>query len=435
MRLFILLMFIPFFLPAQTFQQDKLDSLMARLDRHQKFMGSVALYKGDTLLYQQAIGYVDTVGGKRSNIHTKYRIGSITKTFTAVLLMKAVESGKLSLEDKLSKWFPIVQKSDSITIRMMMGHRSGIMNFTDDPSYLSWNTKGHTSEQILEKIVKGGSRFSPGTSFEYSNSGYYLLGLILEKINGRSYESLLRKQILEPCKLSETFYGKKIDPVNNEARSFLFTGRWLTSPETDPSVPFSAGSIVSTPADICKFAKCLFEGKLLKPSSVESMKTFVDHAGLGLFEFPYNEKRASGHTGGIDGFSSVFGYFPDGKVRFALFSNGTSISNNDISVALLNAAYGNPVKVPDFTVKQLTEADLKKYEGVYASKQIPLKITFTVKGGKLVSQATGQAAFEMDALGDDVFTKDQYGIRVTFDVKNKRMVLKQGAANLVFEKE
>ena len=229
--------------------------------------------------------------------------------------------------------------------------------------------------------------------------------------------------------------GSKIDPAKNEGRSFIFSGIWLTSPETDMSVPFSAGNIISTANDICLFANALFTGKLVSYASLSEMETFKDRVGLGLFEFPYGTKQGHGHTGGIDAFSSVYGYFKDGGVSFALLSNGTSITNNDISIALLSAAFGNPVNVPDFTAKSLTTEELNQYVGVYSSKQVPLKLTFTEKNGKLVSQATGQTAFELDAMGNHVFTKDQFGIRLTFDPAKKQLVLKQGAATLVFEKE
>lgn len=435
MRFLFLLLFIPFVMKAQSFQKEKLDTLFARLDRYGKFMGNVALYKDGQLLYQQAVGYVDTIKGRKADLHTKYRVGSITKSFTAVLIMKAVEEKKLSLDDKLANWFPSIRKADSISIRQMMGHRSGITNFTDAPNFLSWNAKVHSQEQILEKIIKGGSKFSPGTSFDYSNSGYFLLGMILEKIYQRPYAEVLYKKIIRPLKLKETSIGGKIDPVKNECRSFLFTGLWLTSPETDLSVPFSAGNIISTANDICLFAEALFNGKIVSAERLREMETFTDHVGLGLFEFPYGVKRGYGHTGGIDAFSAVYGYFKDGRVNMALLSNGTSITNNDISVALISAAYGDSVKVPDFSVKQLSAEELNQYVGVYSSKQIPLKLTFTVKKGKLVSQATGQAAFEVDALGDHVFTKDQYGIRLTFDPARKRLLLKQGAATFAFEKD
>lgn len=435
MRFIILLLFIPSLLPAQSFQKEKLDTIFARLERKEKFMGSVALYKDGQVLYQRAIGYVDAYKGKSADIHSKYRIGSITKTFTAVLVMKAVEAGKLSLEDKLSKWFPVVQKSDSITIRMIMSHRSGIANFTDDPSFLSWNTKPHTKEQILEKIVKGGSRFSPGSAFEYSNSGYFLLGMILEKINKSSYEELLNKEIIKPCRLTETTVGRKIDPAKNETRSFLFTQQWDLSPETDMTVPFGAGNIISTASDICLFAHALFTGKLVSETSLREMETFTGNVGLGLFAFPYGTKKGHGHTGGIDGFSTVYGYLKDGGVGFALLSNGTSINNNDITIALLASAYGDPLNIGEDNTKLLSDQELAPYIGVYSSKQIPLKLTFTAKNGKLVSQATGQSAFELDALGNHVFTRDQFGIRLTFDPVKKQLVLKQGAATILFEKE
>lgn len=163
------------------------------------------------------------------------------------------------------------------------------------------------------------------------------------------------------------------------------------------SVPLGAGGVVSTPCDLVKFSDALFGGKLLNKESLELMKTFKGNYGLGLFKFPFYEKTGYGHTGGIDGFSSVFCYFPDGEISYAMTSNGTNYNNNNISIAVLSAFYNKPYEIPVFETYAVKPEDLDKYLGVYSSTQIALKITITKENNTLVAQATGQSSFPLEA--------------------------------------
>ena len=420
---------------AQEVNVKKLDSLFILLDTHQKFMGSVSLFREGQLVYSNAVGYVDTINGRKATTDTRYRIGSITKTFTSVLVLQSVERGKLRLEDTLSKWFPQIKNASQITIRQMLCHRSGIVNFTNSPDYLQWNTKAQAKDSILARIVQGGSSFEPGKKFEYSNSAYFLLGLILEKVNKTTYAKLLSKRIIRPLNLTQTYYGGPIDITANECRSFVKDSVWRISGETDMSVPFAAGALVSTPSDICLFASALFEGRLLSKGSLKEMETLKENVGLGLFRFPFYGKAGYGHTGGIDGFQTVFTYFPDEKVSYALFSNASDFNNNDISISILKSVYGQDFSLPDFSIQSIDAADLANYLGVYANPRLPIKLTFTNNKGRLTSQATGQMAFELDPSGVHTFRQDKYGIVIEFMPDKKQLTLRQGGQSFLFTKE
>ena len=398
-------------------------------------MGSIALYKEGHLLYSNAVGQVDGTNDRKPDRNTDYRIGSITKTFTSVLILQAVEKGKLRLEDTLSKWYPQVKNAGRITIRQMLTHQSGIANFTNSAEYLKWNTFPQSKEEMVRRIVNEGSSFPPGQKFEYSNSAYFLLGLILEQVHNRSYQVLLKRGIIRPAQLKHTTYGGKIDLSKNECRSFRFDSSWVVADETDMSVPFSAGAIISTPSDICHFAEWLFSGQALSEKSLKEMQTMKENVGMGLFAIPFFSRQGYGHTGGIDEFRTVYAYFPDGKVSYALFSNGSTYNNNDITIAVLKAAYGLEFTLPDFSEKKLPQDELNKFLGVYASAQIPIKITFTSKNGRLVSQGSGQPAFELDPSGTNVFTLERFGIHLEFIPEKEQMVLKQAGQIFLFTKE
>lgn len=421
---------------AQTnFDKAKLDNYFNALEENNKFMGSVAISKNGEIIYTKSIGLADIENNVKATENTKYRIGSISKTFTSVLVLKAVEERKLSLNQTIDKWFPTIKNAKQITVEHLLNHRSGIHSFTDDEDYLTWNTQSKTEKEMVEIIAKGGSDFDPNSKAEYSNSNFVLLTYILEKTYKKSYSELLQEYITKPLGLTNTYVFGKINTNNNECKSYKFTGSWKLEPETDFTVPLGAGAIISTPSDLTKFADALFGGKLLKSESLEIMKTIKDGYGSGLFQIPFYNHIGYGHTGGIDGFSSVYSHFADDNISYALTSNGTHVNNNDISIAVLSAVFGKPYEIPTFTTFNLTSEDLDKYLGVYATEQIPFKIAITKDGNTLIAQGTGQPAFALEATEKDKFKFDQAGAKFEFNPTDKTMILFQGGGQIKFTKE
>ncbi|MRM82666.1 serine hydrolase [Riemerella anatipestifer] len=421
---------------AQTdFDKTKLDNYFNALEQNNKFMGSVAVSKNGEIIYTKSIGFADIENKVKANENSKYRIGSISKSFTAVLILKAVEQKKLNLNQTIDKWFPTIKNAKKITIKHLLSHRSGIHNFTDNKDYLTWNTQPKTEKEMVEIITKSGSDFTPDSKAEYSNSNYVLLTYILEKTFKKSYADLLQEYIVKPIGLTNTYVFGKINPNNNECKSYSYEGTWKVEPETDFTVPLGAGAIISTPTDLTKFADALFGGKLLTSKNLETMKTIQDGYGLGLFQYPFYKKVSYGHTGGIDGFSSAYSHFPEDNISYALTSNGTNMNNNNVSIAVLSAVYGKPYEIPVFTTYNVNSEDLDKYLGVYASQEIPLKITITKEGNTLFAQGTGQPAFPLEATEKDKFKFDQAGAKFEFNPTEKKMILFQSGGRIEFTKE
>ncbi|MDD4847163.1 MAG: serine hydrolase [Bacteroidales bacterium] len=420
---------------AQTFDKTKLDNYFNALEENNKFMGSVAVSKNGDFIYTKSIGYADIESGIKASENSKYRIGSISKSFTTVLILQAVEEKVIDLNQTIDKWFPSIKNAETITVQHLLSHRSGIHNFTNNKDYLTWCTEPKSEKEMVAIIAKGGSDFMPDSKAEYSNSNFVLLTYILEKELKKSYSDLLQERIIKRIGLKNTDVFGKIDPKNNECRSYKFSETWQVEPETDYSIPLGAGAIISTPIDLTKFADALFAGKLLKEESLELMKTIKDRYGMGLVQLPFYDKIGYGHTGGIDGFSAVFSHFSDGDISYALTSNGTNYMNNNISIAILSAVYDKPYDIPDFSVYEVSSEDLDKYLGVYASEQLPLIITVTKDDKTLIAQATGQASFPLEATGKDKFQFDRAGIVLEFNPTMKTMILKQGGGEFVFTKE
>jgi len=420
---------------AQPMDKAKLDAYFDALASNDKFMGSVAVFQEGKLLYKRSIGFADLAKGLKTNDQTEFRIGSITKTFTAVMVFKAIEAGKLQPEQTIDKWFPQIPNAGKITIDMLLHHRSGIANFTDLDAYQIWQTSAKTEAQLIDTIAQAGSNFEPDSHAAYSNSNFVLLGYILEKIYKTSYAKLLHNEIIDPLGLQHTHYGGKIDISKNQANSYDYPGHWELHTETDMSIPGGAGAIISTPTDLDAFITALFDGKLVNASSLESMKTIQDHLGRGLVLLPFGTRRAYGHSGGIDGFSSMLGYFPEDKVAFAMTVNGKNYNTNDVAIAVLSSVFNKPYSIPEFSSYNASAEDLQSYTGIYSSAQVPLKITVTVDNNILMAQATGQSAFPLDATAPHKFQFIQAGIEMEFDPAAKTMLLKQGGATFNFHKD
>lgn len=429
---FLILVFIFNGLSAQ-FDDDFADAYFDVLEQNDKFSGSVAIAKDGKIIYRRAIGYSDFENRKKNDSETAFRIGSISKTFTATMIMKAVEEEKINLNQTIDKYFPTLKNADKITVEMLLSHRSGIFNITADPTYLTWNTEPKTEKELVKMISDYDSNFEPGTEFKYSNSNYILLSFVLEKIYKKPYSKILEELIIKPLNLKHTFFKDKIDGSKNEAFSYKYNGNWIKSPVTDMSIPLGAGGISSTPTDLILFAEALFGGKIVSKESLEKMETMKDGYGFGLFKMPFYDKTAFGHNGGIDNFSSSLVYFPNEKIAFSMVSNGSDFNENDISIAMLNLAFGNEIKLP--VIKKSEGEVIPGYTGSFSNGQIGMTIEITENDGKYFAQASGQSAFPLEKISDTEFRFDLAGIVILFNPDLKSFTLQQGGGEFIFVKE
>lgn len=436
--IFLSAVFINQNLMAQNLNKAKLDSLLNALDKHQKLMFSVAISKNGSLVYRKATGYsaINNLQKTPATVDTRYRIGSISKMFTGTMIFQLIEAGKLSLKTPLATYFPQIINAGKITIGNMLNHRSGIFNFTNDSTYLTYYTKPQTQAEMVAIIRKHQPAFEPDTKADYSNSNFVLLGYILEKIYKKPYSAILKEKVLLPAGLKNTYYGGKTNIKNNEAYSYSFkNNNWVQEPETAMSIPGGAGAIVSTPADLDQFIYALFTGKLIGSNSLKQMQTIKDGFGMAMFMMPFDSKKSYGHTGGIDGFHSMLSYFPEDQLTIAACTNGDNYNLNTAMLGILSICYDKPYRIPDFKTISLTDADLKPYPGVYSSAAIPIKITIAQNGNMLTAQATGQSAFNLEPVTKEAFKFDAAGIEINFDASKNQMILKQGGRTTVFTKD
>ncbi len=431
-----------FFAAPAAFSQDnakfaRLDSLFDVLEAKGKAMGSLSLYQNGQPVYERAFGHMDDADGELvpADLDTRYRIGSISKTFTAVLAMQLVEEGVISLDTKVSDYFPDVPNADKITVEHLLRHRSGLFNITNSPDYPTWMSRPHTRDEMMARIEKLAVNFEPGAKFEYSNSGYILLGYLLEEASGQTYAELVEEKIAGPLDLASTYVGDSESVYPEEARSYVKIEDWQRMPATDMTVPAAAGAIVAPPFEVALFFEALFDGRLVSKASLDKMTEMVDGYGYGLIRLPMGSRFAYGHNGGIDGFSSTAGHFADDKFTIAYASNGSSILTNDVMIGVLSIWFGIPYQIPTFESVQLSDAQLESYVGEYTSAAIPLGITVTKEGGNLFAQAAGQPRFPLTPAAEGEFRFDTAGIKMIFDPAAGTMELHQGGGKFPYTKK
>ena len=412
--------------------EKKLDAYFNALDGH--FMGSIVVRQDGKTIYQRSMGWADLENQIPATAETQYRIGSVSKTFTAVLVMKAAAEGRLSLSDSIAKYFPDakIPNAEQITIDQLLQHRSGLVDITNDKpyEYYTYFTTPQTRQQILERVAAAGTNFQPDSEYRYCNTGYNLLGYILEDVWGKPYAEIINDQIVSLLDLRHTRYSEAIDPQRGDARSYTLLDSWQVQPETDASVAIGAGALASTPADLARFGEALV-GDVFGDNIFEQMKQVKDAYGRGLVQFTYGDQIGYGHAGLLDGFSSKLVVFDN--VTIAYCSNGTDYDANLIIPAVLDALNGKTIEIPDFDrYVQLTPEQLASYAGTYKSDALSMEVTVSVAGSRLSVQAIGQQSFPLDAVSADQFENAIVGIAITFAPDRKTVILKQPGQEFEF---
>jgi D-alanyl-D-alanine carboxypeptidase len=435
--LFATLLTLTSFAPgyAQTLGKAKLDHFFDRLAEKDKAMGSLIIAKDGNVLYERAIGYSQINGTEKKPLTaaSRFRIASITKTYTAVMILQLVEEGKLKLTDTLDKFFPQVPNARKITILQILSHRSGIPNVRREQA--TWKPGAPvTKDEMLALIVKGAPEFEPDTKSSYSNSGYFLLGLILEKLTGKPYDQALEERINSKIGLKDTYQATgRIDVNKGEALTYINTGKdWKQGFETDPSIGFQ---LISTPGDMAKFIEALFDLKLISQRSLDQMKTMRDDEGLGMVTFTFAGKTFYGNTGGGDNYGSWLAYQPEEKLVVAYTTNAKAHPVKDIVSGAIDIYYGKAFEIPAFETIAVSPQVLDKYVGVYSNPDAPKKWTITRDGGTLFAQPGSETAAALEATAPDKF--QLFGGKVTFefDAAKNQMILKRAGRPIVFTKE
>lgn len=346
------------FLLAQT-KAEKIDQLISKYNEYRYFNGSALVADNFDVVFKKGYGQANMEWNIPNAADTKHRLGSITKQFTSMLIMQLVEKGKIKLDGKLTDYLPYYRKDtgDKITIEMLLTHTSGIPSYTAETDFIkNVSRKFYKPDDFVKEHCSGDLEFEPGKQYAYNNSGYFLLGAIIEKITGKSYESVLKKNIFEPLGMNNSGYDLAEPILLKRAAGYQKTFEGYTNaPFLDMSLPYAAGSLYSTVEDLLIWDKALQTEKLLpKKFMNEIFKSRVDGLGakygygwsLGKRKIGNEEYDVITHGGGINGFNTINYFIPKNGQVVILFSNAGGAPLNEITHKIISILNNEDVKMP-----------------------------------------------------------------------------------------
>lgn len=359
---------LPLWASAAAADTTRLPGLLNALATQQQAMGSLAVSVGDApplLLVAGQARLKDATSATAVSVpattDTRYHVGSISKLFTAVMVMQLAQEGRLSLQDPLSRWYPTLPQAQATTVAHLLGHRSGLGDIKDLPGFdAQWMFDAHGEAELVRAIASLPVQFAPGTRARYNNSGFILLSFIVEKAGGLPYAKALQQRIGGPLGLQGTRFDPQAAEHAADARHYHWQdgtpGGWQAGRSTHASVPQGAGGVISTPRDLVVFVRALFKGRLLQAAALQQMTTLSDGFGLGIVTLPGAGPTADdvawGHEGTIDGFAATLAYFPRSDTALAWCGNAYQLPRDDVLRVLRSALFEPGERVPTFAPVQ-----------------------------------------------------------------------------------
>jgi CubicO group peptidase (beta-lactamase class C family) len=345
----------------------RMDQIVQSYVADHKFMGTALVARGDQVLFTKAYGSANLEWDIPNTPNTKFRLGSVTKQFTAASILLLEERGKLSVNDPLKKFMPDAPAAwDKITIFHLLTHTSGVADFTSLPDYSKIEPFATTPAKLIALIRDKPLDFEPGAEWKYDNSGYVLLTYIIEKVTGDSYERFVRENIFLPLGMKDSGYDSNSAIIPHRASGYTAgRGGVENAGFIHMTVPQGAGALYSTTEDLLKWEQGLFGGKVLKAASLDKMTTpFKDNYAFGLMVETTGGHKKISHGGGIEGFVTDLTYYPDDKLTVVVLANLGAAG--DIAGKLAALAHGETVTLPGER-KELTldPKVLTRYVGVY----------------------------------------------------------------------
>ncbi len=344
---------------------DKIDKLVSAYADYGEFNGSVLVAEKGKVIYKKGFGFADMEHNVSNQPDTRHRLGSITKQFTALLIMQLVEQGKLKLDVPISTFLPDYPKKngDIITLHHLLTHTSGTPNMTSFPNFgREIMRKFYRPEQLVKLFADSTLEFKPGERFNYSNSGYILLGYIIEKVTGKSYEQVLQENIFTPLKMNNTGYDHRETILKNRAAGYEKNGRhYFNAGFIDMSVPYAAGSMYSTVEDLSLWDQALYSNQLLRKENMDLL--FGKHIQTGEWHYGYgwwvgnmtlgntkDQVATVGHGGGINGFNTKLTRIPSDKSFIVLLNNTGGAPLDQMTSSIAAILYDKTYDLPKRSV-------------------------------------------------------------------------------------
>jgi len=432
-RRFVL--FISILVLARAQDAARMDQVVQSYVSSKTFMGTVLVARGSDVLFSKGYGMANLEWDIPNSPSTKFRLGSVTKQFTAASILLLEERGKLKVEDPVKKYMPDAPAAwDKITIFHLLTHTSGIPSFTGFADYAQTEPFETTPEKLVARFRDKPLEFAPGEKWNYSNSGYVLLGYLIEKISGQSYATFVQENIFTPLGMKDSGYDSNSKIIPHRASGYTPSKDGpVNAGFIHMSIPFSAGSLYSTTEDLLRWERGLFGGKVLSAASLQKMTTpFKQDYAFGLGVHITAGHKVIDHGGGIEGFNTHLAYYLDDQLTVVVLGNLNGPAS-DIAGKLGAVALGQPVQLPSER-KEITvpRKVLEKYVGTYELKP-GFDLVVTLEGDQLAAQATGQQKFPLFAESETKFFLKVVDAQVEF--AGDHLILHQGGQDITAKRK
>lgn len=398
---------------------DKIDALMSTYAEYGQFNGAVLVAQKGEVIYKKGFGFANMEWEIPNHANTKFRLASVTKQFTSMLIMQLVANGQIALDSSINTYLPNYPKSPggTITIHHLLTHTSGIPNYTSFRSYRDIMSKRHSPADLVNSFKDSALQFVPGSRHEYSNSGYVLLGVIIEQVSGKTYEQMLQENIFSPLQMTNSGFDHTDEILANRASGYYRRGSaFVNSNYIDMTTPFSAGSIYSTVEDLYLWDQALYTEKLLPKKYIDLL--FEKHSLIGWQHYGYGwevaklplgnsqeEIETVGHSGFINGFNTKITRIPSEQSSIILLNNTSGVPLFNMTAAILGILYDQPYDLPK---KSLAYTLLEKLEEEGLEKALEL-----YKNSKLSNQYI-ILEDEMNMAGYELFQSGQIEAAAAF---------------------
>lgn len=403
--------------PATAQDAARMDQVIRASSDADAFSGAVLVARDGRILLDQGYGLANREWNIPNDGDVKFRLGSLSKQFTAVAVMLLNQQGKLDLDAPIKTWLPDAPAAwDAITPRHLLSHTAGVPNFTALSDFAAQKTLPATLPQLIARFRDRPLDFAPGTRFAYSNSGYVLLSAIIEAASGQTYADFVAANLFQPLGMSDSGYDRHDVILPRRASGYAPGAEGVVNADyVDMSIPTGAGALYSTTRDLLKWEQGLFGGRLLNAQSMTALTTPVRNGyAMGLMVSEADGKRLVWHNGAIEGFNTYMAYDPGDRTAVIVLGNLNGDAPDKLGAALVTLARGGTVTLPsERRAVALSPEVLKAYEGVY-NLAPTFALTISVVDGKLMAQATGQPAFALTAEAQDAFYLTAVDAQITF---------------------
>ena len=405
--------------------ETQLDKLYAERYKKDTPGATILVAKEGKIIYHKAFGLANMELSVSMNPNNVFEIGSMTKQFTAVSILMLLEQGKLNIDDEITKFIPgYPTHGKKITIHHLLNHTSGIKSYTS-MNLTEIARKDMTPTEIIDYFKNEPMDFDPGEEWRYNNSGYILLGDIIEKVSGKSYEDFVEQNIFKPLGMDNSYYGHKNEIIKNRASGYQTRDGFVNASYLSMSLPYAAGSLMSTVEDLYKWQKGLNSNALIKKETLQKafQNTKLNNGKPTYYGYGWSINEINGspsleHGGGIFGYTSYGVYIPEKDTYVATLTNCNCNSPTDITIEAASIAINKP-----YTSKIVSKISLDKLEklvGVYEFEDKAIRF-ITLEGDQLYSKRDGGGKFKIFPRDENNFFFEDSFSEIEFVVRGKKV--------------